>query len=400
MNIQNKIEKYLQLCLSKANRDKQRLWSDFLALKPSRPLVNVYFYQYVWQREIDDGRRNYDCPVADFIDKQISYRLWRWENIDDDAPLEEFLRIPYDILHHAKQVNQYQNSLWGIDIELSQNCDQGSYSVVPPIKTESDIEKITLPRFEPPQGLDELLERAERITGGCLPVKVETERMHWGPFEYIVWFRGMENLFLDFIDNPRLVHRLMEIASAGIIQWQRQRQAAGFIDSELSFFGHVPYDDFCLHGDSASLKSCWAYLHAQSSGTISPQMYEEFVQPYNERIAALVGRVYYHGCENLDRKAAVIKRLPNLRLFHISPWSNVEPILEEMGRGFAYEVHSHPTGVLSSYSDSDMSRELSSRSSIAAEVNHVLTLADVETVTGRLERVREWVRLANKTARV
>jgi hypothetical protein len=56
--------------------------------------------------------------------------------------------------------------------------------------------------------------------------------------------------------------------------------------------------------------------------------------------------------------------------------------------------------VLSSYSGSDMSRELSSRSSLAGGVNHVLTLADVETVTGRFERVREWVRLANKTARV
>jgi hypothetical protein len=190
----------------------------------------------------------------------------------------------------------------------------------------------------------------------------------------------------------------MSLAAEGIIGWQKRKEAAGFVDSELSFFGHVPYDEYCAANPANSLKSCWAYLHAQSSGSISPQMYNEFVQPYNEKIASLVGRVYYHGCENLDAKSAFIRRLPNLRLFHISPWSNVEPVLANMGDAFVYEVHSHPAKVLNEFDDTAMRDELETRTHQAEGVNHILTLADLETVAGCFDRVQKWVDSAVRIA--
>ena len=54
----------------------------------------------------------------------------------------------------------------------------------------------------------------------------------------------------------------------------------------------------------------------------------------NLKIAEIFGKVYYHGCEDLTRKARIISRLPHLRRFHISPWSDIGRIQEELGRNF------------------------------------------------------------------
>jgi hypothetical protein len=126
-------------------------------------------------------------------------------------------------------------------------------------------------------------------------------------------------------------------------------------------------------------------------------MYAEFVHPYNARLATLFGRVYYHGCEDLSAKAAIIKDLPNLRLFHVSPWTPVEPVVRVLGDRFALEVHSHPTKVLFEYSAQEMREELRQRHDAAKGTVHVLKLCDVETVGNNWQRLRKWAELARET---
>ena len=149
------------------------------------------------------------------------------------------------------------------------------------------------------------------------------------------------------------------------------------------------YDD-TPPGLESSLRGCWAYVHAQSSASLSPAMYSEFVQPYNERIAAMFRRVYYHGCEDLSAKCAVIAKLPNLRLFHVSPWTPLAPVLSVLGGSVAYEVHSHPTNVLFANTPEETRAELARLHGESVGSQHVLKLCDVETVDDRGEALKRW----------
>jgi hypothetical protein len=127
---------------------------------------------------------------------------------------------------------------------------------------------------------------------------------------------------------------------------------------------------------------------------LSPSMYAEFIHPCNCRVAETAGWVYYHGCEDLSRKCRIIEGLPNLRLFHISPWTPPEPVIEQLGNRFAYEVHSHPAHVLFDDDPQQVRDELKRRCAAARGASHVLTLADVETFGGHFERTVRWANLA------
>ena len=143
----------------------------------------------------------------------------------------------------------------------------------------------------------------------------------------------------------------------------------------------------------------WGYLHAQSAASYGPAMYAEFVQPYNVPIAELFPKVYYHGCEDLSAKCAIIESLPNLRLFHISPWTPPEPVIARMGNRFAYEIHSHPSHVVYDDDPTDVRRELAHRCTAAKGTSYTLTLADVETYGGHFERIIRWAQMAQEAAK-
>ncbi len=154
----------------------------------------------------------------------------------------------------------------------------------------------------------------------------------------------------------------------------------------------------CIIEDYKRLENCWAYISAQSAAVVSPGMFEEFIQPYHERIAEIFGKVYYHGCEDLTQKAGIISSLPNLRRFHISPWSNVDTILDKLGNKFVDETHVHPTNYLFLHDDERIQqdiRELALKCrdrGVTADIN----LSDIETINNNPDKLVKWARLARE----
>jgi hypothetical protein len=285
-----------------------------------------------------------------------------------------------------------------MEMAVASTHASGAYKEIPSIREYKDIERLRGPRYEIDRGeTARIVERAQALTGGALPVVVRTDEMHWGPFEYAVRLRGIENLLFDVYDAPEFVHRLMGAITDGLISYQKEREAAGDVSTAVSGFGHVPYDE-APESLRKRLKGMWAYIHAQSSASLSPEMYAEFVHPSNCRLAELVGRAYYHGCEDLSRKCRTIKTLPNLRLFHISPWTPAEPVISELGSGFAYEIHSHPANVVFGEGRAKIRSELERMEAAAGGTSHVLTLADIETFAGHYDRVAYWADTAREIA--
>jgi len=371
---------------------RRRTWTDVVNLRTTRAVVNFYMYRDVWAAQLAGDTIRSKDPFTREIETQLAFKVWRARNFPDEHPADAAIRIT------AARPERSAPFPWGVEMPVERTADSGSYREVPPIDDWEKIDDIRAPRYEIDHSeTARRVEAAATLTGGVLAVIVATDELHWGPFEYAVRLRGISNLLLDVYDAPERVHRLMDLLTEGMISYQTAREAAGGVSAAANRFGHVPCDEV-PENLRTRLKGMWAYIHAQSAASLSPAMYEEFVHPYNCRLAALVGKTYYHGCEDLSKKCRIIRDLPGLRLFHISPWTPPGPVISELGAGVAYEVHSHPTNVILGESRARIRDELIRLEAAAAGTSHVLTLADVETFAGHFDRAVYWAETAREIA--
>jgi uroporphyrinogen-III decarboxylase len=114
-----------------------------------------------------------------------------------------------------------------------------------------------------------------------------------GPLNIALTLCGVENLFVWAYEHPALVHELMDFATEVLISWIRlQKQYAGQPETSGAFphaillpegFGGV-----CISDDDC--------------GLMSPQMYREFVVPYNSRVFRAFGGGTLHFCGSAEHQ--------------------------------------------------------------------------------------------------
>jgi hypothetical protein len=313
--------------------------------------------------------------------------LWKAKVFKDDTPVNPFITLnssPKD-----------KSRLWGINLDIESASSEGAYKPIVTIKERSDIKKIIKPRFtEETEKIKQIKEKIFELTDGVLPIFEKSDSLSWGPFEYAVSMRGLENLIMDMLEASDFVHELMSIITDGFVAYQVEREKAGKVFTDIPCITHVAYDKIAIENQKNTLKGCWAYIHAQSSGIISPEMYAKFVHPYNCKLANLVGKVYYHGCEDLSKKCDIIKNMPNLIFFHVSPWTPAEPVAKILSHKCAFEVHSNPSEVLFDESSEMVIKKLKQKNDVFKNESRVLTLGDIEKVDDKFTKLTRWIEIA------
>ena len=357
-------------------------------------VVNAAIHAGVWDLCLGEatGLRE-ERGLARDLECQLRFKLWKAAVIPDDIPVTPYVTLSAPGAPGA-------GPLWGVEPETRRTSQaRGAYKPTPIIGDEGDLGALRYPTFSVDDAAKEqLAEEATALLGGRLELRFASDAVGCGPFEVAVRFRGMDQLLFDVYDRPELVHRLMDFFTEGAIHYHRSREAAGVVDATM-YDWHSVYDELPAGLSPTRLASAWAYVHAQSAASFGPEMYAEFIQPYNARLAALFRRVYYHGCEDLSRKAAIIKDLPNLALFHVSPWTPPAPVVAILGDAVAYEVHSHPTRVFFDEAWPEVERDLHERQAALQGLPHTLTICDVETFNGKPEAAVRWAELAQEAAR-
>ena len=374
---------------------RKSLWGKlFRGERPEKPPVKVApfmtgHYDLVWQRLLPEERLHFSDGLRRHLEIQLRKKLFKFRHLRDDDVIRPTVWV------YAKTVTP-RDKQWGLEIRREHTGDVGgAYKEIPPIVEETDLDRLTLPHFEEDRTADDATrDEARELLDDRVPVKVYKRQIGYSPYELAVLLRGAEPLLFDLYDRPAFVHRLMSLLTDGIIQMETEREAAGAFDVEETTLLHEPWDEF-PEGKEHLLSSGWAYLSAQSSAPLGPEMYAEFVQPYNARLAELFAKIYYHGCEDLGRKVESIKDLPNLRHFHVSPWTALADVMPHLrGRKVAMEVHAHPTNVLFAFTPDQIRAEARRRMDEAENLPFDYVLCDLQTVDGADGRLQMWCDIA------
>ncbi len=399
------VDRFLEACEDPRYTERKAMWTRHQHLeKVEKTPIHVHLpvnggYPTVWQEIISPNELIFAEGLPRSIELQLRQRLYKHEHIPDDDVILPVLSVGAVFRTPADE-------MWGLPLTRREAefgyASGGAYKPVPPVESEADLDRLTLP----PMDIDfeetaRRVEQAQELVGGRIPVVVSADRVGGSPFEIVVRLRGMDNLLFDFVDSPRMVHRLMDFVTTAFERCLLETDRLRLFDVPSSWLGcRVHYEEMGpeVLRASSGIDSSWVYISAQSAATISPAMFDEFLQPYHERIARLYhpGRVYFHGCEDLTRKYAVVKKTPGLRRFHVSPWSDFHSLGPEIGTDCVIERHVHPANNILVFNEDQMRDEVEDSMNVGKDLFMDLNLSDIHTVGHRPERLAQWARVAQE----
>jgi hypothetical protein len=247
----------------------------------------------------------------------------------------------------------------------------------------------------------------ESVFGDMMPVRMRGS-FYWtmGMTIQTVELIGLESLMLSMYDNPAGLHRLMAFLRDDHLAYADWLEAEGLytLNNENDYIGSgsrgytadLPRSKPSADG-RVRKEDLWVLLESQETVGVSPELFEEFIFPYQVSIAERFGKVYYGCCEPINTRWHVVKRMPNLARVAVSPWADQEFMAEALGRKYVFSRKPNPSLISTSVFD---------EAAIRADIRHTLDVArgcrlelimkDVHTLNNEPDRLERWIQIARE----
>jgi len=301
----------------------------------------------------------------------------------------------------------------GFDMKLVGGKDGGAYNWEAPLKGEfnADVLKALKPaKIAVDMTRTKALETlAHDVFDGILEVKLEG--VYWwslGMTTDLIMLRGFENVLYDFYDNPQGVHALMAFLrdeNLAMLDYLEENRLLT-LNNGGDFHGTGGYawtDELPATGfkSDVRLRDMWGFCESQETVGVSPEMFAEFIFPYQLEMLERFGLNIYGCCEPLDTRMDSVLQIPRLRKVTVSPWSNDEAMAERLGRDYVFCKKVNPARIATAEIDEDAIRtEL--RTAFTAAKRHncpaEVLMRDVMTVSGNPNNLIRWMQIAREEA--
>ena len=381
---------------------KRKLWYAHNSLKGEKPLILI-FPEGSWRELIPQSQLRCTDETARKIEMELLMRIYRYEHLKDDAPIE----ADFDV---RKVVNGGQNPWlpegdWGIDIEREYNEGHEMFAFGQSIKSIGDLEKLRTPVLEyDEKATTAALEKHEEYLGGILPVKLKGYSIvSFHMMKMYSGFRGLNQMYMDFYENPDMVHKFMEIMTEGYIDMVESALVQGLLEMNndgsyhssggKSYTGELPQKDY---SGGLRLKDMWASSEAQELAGVSPAMHKEFSLEYEKRILKLFGLNGYGCCEPLQLLIDDIMEIPNMRRISISPFADFKTAAEKLGGRAIFSFKPNPAHLVGGFDKDAVYKYIID----VIEVNEAngckteIILKDTHTCENHPERFDLWLEAA------
>jgi hypothetical protein len=211
---------------------------------------------------------------------------------------------------------------------------------------------------------------------------------------------------MDIVERPDWLHACLEKITEGHISSIKQLEAEGVLSpngpNDLGSGGFSWTDELPQEGSNGQtrLKDLWVRLSTQMfTEVVSKETHYEFAVQYEERIAEHFGLTAYGCCEPLHERVDMLKGIKNLRRVSMSPYVDIDKGSEALGKNYVYSFKPHPSNLaMPSWDPGLVQREIESAYQKTRNNIVDVTLQDLLTVRGQVQRITEWSRIARDLA--
>ena len=372
------------------------LWYKHNALEKTRPLV-FCDPENGWNEIILAGDLLCGGSLARDWEMRLRKEIFWAESMGDDRVTEPYFDIPY----------VYEELDWGMHETKIGGDDGGSYVWNAPLTSFDDIDKLRFPGVDVDYAAtDTLLGLAHDVFDGLLTVRLKgiwwwTLGMTWT----LVNLRGLQQVMYDVYDNPDGLHALMGFLRDGHLAKLEFIEEHNLLslNNDGTYVGsggfgwteELPTEGY--DGKKVRTADMWGFAESQETTTWSPEMFAEFIFPYQLPILDRFGLNCYGCCEPLDKRWDVISDIPQLRRVSVSPWADPVLMAEKLGRGYIFSYKPNPAYLAVPSPDeacirSELKKVLTSTKNCCIEI----IMKDNHTIGGNPENVVTWCKTARE----
>ncbi|TFG62825.1 MAG: hypothetical protein E4H36_07090, partial [Spirochaetales bacterium] len=392
-------KKTAELAALPAEAEKKKLWYRLNDLEETRPII-FCDPENGWNEIITQDMILCEKPLFRVWEMALRKEIFWAEGMRDDRVIEPFFNVPYS----------YEDTGWGLQDERIGGGDGGSYTWVAPIGDyDRDFPKLKFPEIQVDyDGTERVLNTAHELFDGLLTVRLRgiwwwTLGMTW---EFIR-LRGLNNFMLDMYDKPDMVHRLMAFLRDGTLKKLDflQEHSLLALNTEGTYVGsggfgwtkQLPQKDF--DPEKVRTMDMWGFSESQETVGVSPEMFEEFIFPYQKPILERFGLNCYGCCEPIDPRWHVVKKFPRLRRISASPWTDRKKMAAMLGTSYVMSLKPSPASLAVPHMNEDeVRKQIRSdlRTTKGCRVEYIMK--DNHTLGKNPRNATDWCRIAKEEA--
>lgn len=378
--------------------ERRGLWKRHNSLKGPRPMLLV-FPEGSWEELLPEGCLRCEHEEARRIEWQLRSRLYYHDHLPDDTVIERNWVV--------SKVIRYSG--WGLEPQRIPSPEaRGAWHFAPVIREASDLNKLRWPdvHYDEP-ATQQAYSQAQELFGDILDVQLKgIAHLSYHLMAQYTALRGLEEVMMDMIVNPRMLHEAMAFLAEG-----HKRILQQHIDQNLlslnndgtyhSSGGNGYTDELPAPGfDPEHVRPCdmWASAEAQEMAGVSPQMHADFILHYERALLEPFGLTGYGCCEDLTRKLEDVLTLPHIRRISISPFADIERCAERLGSDYILSWKPNPAHLVGAF-DEGRIRAYLHHAVGAAQANDCrmeIILKDTHTCEHHPERFERWLALARE----
>jgi len=387
-----------ELAARPIEEEKRRLWYAHNSLQPTRPVI-FCDPENGWNEIIRPADLECDGVIGRWWEMRLRKEIFWGTQMGDDYTIMPYFDTPHV---HTGGLED-----WGLKERVIGGEHGGSYVWEAPIRAPEDVHRLRMPEVHIDwPATHRLAEMADDIFGDLLTVRIRTN-WWWtlGMTMKLAHLRGLQQIMLDMIDNPELIHTLMSILRDGTLRLLEYLEAEGLLslNNDGSYVGsgglgwctELPQPDY-----DGRVRMCdmWGFAESQETVGVSPAMFAEFVFPYQLSILERFGLNCYGCCEPLDKRWPIVQRIPRLRRVSVSPWANVADMAEKLGDRYIFSWKPSPTDLAMPFDEERIRAKIREVFRLTRNCRVEAIMKDNHTLGGDPTRATNWCRVAREEA--
>ena len=372
------------------------MWRKHTALKHGIPPVFVS-PEGSWAEIIPDDFLQCEDAFAREVELELRRRIFRHEHIPDDTPIEDHYDIPVTSL--------WCGIPWGVSIQRRPSTSRGAWHHVPFIEEPEDWKKLKKPVLPlDMEGAEMRAEALREAVGDLLKVHVTGVKIFDFHIAHIYCdYRGLDNLFIDLIDDPEMVKDVFAFLTEGTMDLIKEVQQLNLVQSNNDYTYHYTgglgyCDDLPAYTDQpVGLNQVWGAAEAQEYSCVSPEMFCETILPFEKQLLEPFGLNGYGCCDDLTEKLPEVLKIKNLRRVAACPWADLGKMAQRLKKDYILTWKPNPAWLAGETFDAEGMEKYMTESLLAAKAGYPeIILRDTHSCRSDPKRFTQFVALTRR----